>query len=338
VSSAPGKNSSARRPLHGGRLQQAADQFRIPLERWLDLSTGVSPKSWPVAEIPIDIWQRLPEYEDGLHVAACDYYGCEDLLPLAGSQQAIELLPHLLPKGSIAIPDPGYQEHRYHWQQAGHQLQFYDSCSLDAVIPVSDYILVINPNNPSGLHYPQQHMLDLLARQRERGGYLIIDEAFIDPQPAHSLASLAGQPGLIILRSMGKFFGLAGIRVGFLLAEPELLQRCANQLSPWHISHPSRFIATAALNDCLWQQQARTWQLQQSRALQKLLQQHGLETSASALFQTCFTTHAEDLYEALARRAILTRLLDDNSGLRFGLPADQLQLQQLADALETLKL
>ncbi|WP_051560565.1 threonine-phosphate decarboxylase CobD [Marinobacterium jannaschii] len=336
--SAPSESTSQLRPAHGGRLYQAARQYGIPQPAWTDLSTGVSPLGWPIPEIPGDIWQRLPEDDDGLVSAAQSYYGCSNLLPLAGSQQAIELLPRILPRGTVAIPDPGYQEHRYHWQQAGHQLHLYDSRTADPQLVDADYLLVINPNNPSGQAYSRDWLTGLLQKQQMRGGYLIIDEAFIDPTPEQSLCNLSNQPGLIILRSLGKFFGLAGIRVGFLIADDLIREHISRQISPWHISTPSRYIATLALQDTGWQQRAQQWQKAQSERLRSLLESHKLATRGTALFQSCYSPQAVQIHQQLARQAILTRLLDDHSALRFGLPANSHQLQQLADALEGLRL
>jgi cobalamin biosynthetic protein CobC len=229
---------------HGGRLRQAAAHYNIPLTDWLDLSTGINPESWPVPPLPASVWQRLPETDDGLEAAAAAYYGNTNLLPVAGSQAAIQILPSVLPRAVVACISPIYAEHPQAWQRAGHRLRFLQNAMLPRALSVATpYVLLCNPNNPTAEHHPHDVAVDAAKQLKKRGGWLIIDEAFIDPTPAESLASLAGTdeaPNLIVLRSLGKFFGLAGARVGFVLAAPDILSKMAEIMGPWTISGPAR--------------------------------------------------------------------------------------------------
>ncbi|MBK1717531.1 threonine-phosphate decarboxylase [Thiocystis violacea] len=325
-------------PHHGGRLREAAVRFGRPLEDWLDLSTGINPLAWPVPVVPAFVWGRLPEDGDGLESAAAAYYGAPDALPLAGSQAAIQILPTLRPPGRVGIPEVGYQEHAHAWRRAGHEvvaLANGDPGSLlDAGPDQFDCLVAINPNNPTGQVWPPELLLDWRARLAARGGWLVVDEAFMDTTPAGSLMPYVGLPGLLVLRSLGKFFGLAGARVGFLFAEPNLRERVARRLGPWTLAGPSRWIARQALVDADWQAVTRAALPAASARLAALLRRHGLAPAGgTALFQWVLTPEAERLQTALGERAILARHFEHPASLRFGLPGRASEWERLERAL-----
>src|SRR5574343_286645 len=161
---------------HGGQLRLAAAHYDIPLADWLDLSTGLNPDPWPVPALPSDVWQRLPESGDGLEAAAAAYYGNPDLLPVAGSQAAIQLLPTLLPRAACACLAPLYAEHPQAWQRAGHKLRLLQGAPLTrAVNAMTPYVLLCNPNNPTADRHPQDAVLAAAAQLKKRGGWLIVD-------------------------------------------------------------------------------------------------------------------------------------------------------------------
>src|SRR5574343_764476 len=229
---------------HGGRLREAAAHYDIPLAQCLDLSTGINPDPWPVPPLPPAVWQRLPETNDGLEAAAAAYYGNANLIPVAGSQAAIQWLPTLLPRAVVACISPIYAEHPQAWQPAGHYIRFLQNALLPrALAAATPYVLLCNPNNPTADRHPRDIVLDAAHQLKQRGGWLIVDEAFIDATPEDSVTPLAGSdeaPNLIVFRSIGKFFGLAGARVGVLFAAPELLGRLSEAMGPWTISGPAR--------------------------------------------------------------------------------------------------
>ena len=322
---------------HGGRLRAAAARYGIALDQWLDLSTGINPHGWPVPEIPHASWARLPEDDDGLEQAAQHYYGAEHLLPVAGSQAAIQALPRLRPRSRVAVLDPGYAEHAYAWRNAGHEVAAVMAERLDEVVQGSDVLLLIHPNNPTGARFPVEQLLDWHARLAARGGWLLVDEAFMDVTPEYSLCRHSARPGLIVLRSLGKFFGLAGARVGFVCAHPALLAPLQGMLGPWGVSTPARRVATAALADRAWQDAARQRLGTAGARLRALLAHHGLHPDGGcALFQWVRTPDAQDLHEALARQGILTRLFIESSSLRFGLPGNEADWTRLEAALSGL--
>jgi cobalamin biosynthetic protein CobC len=323
---------------HGGKLIQAARRYNIPVEEWLDLSTGLNPQPWPAVDrvrIPIDAWSRLPEEDDGLLQAAGAYYGSEQMLPVAGSQAAIQALPRLRKQASrIAILDPAYAEHAHAWKAVGFTVTSLSSKDIDKSTEYHDIIVLVNPNNPTGERFSVEQCLRWQAKLQRHGGWLIIDEAFIDSTPGNSLDTHTHQGGLIVLRSLGKFFGLAGARVGFVFAESTLLTQLAELLGPWPISGPSRRIAMLALLDKKWQTKTQTYLKKQAPRLHRLLDEHGLTPQGgSTLFQWVKTKNARAIHEQLASSGILTRLFHQPASLRFGLPATEAQWVRLELAL-----
>lgn len=319
---------------HGGGLRAAAAQYGIDLAEWLDLSTGINPNGWPVPPVPQSVWSRLPEEDDGLEAAARTYYQAKNLMPVAGSQAAIQLLPRLFAPSRVCVVRPGYAEHGAAWRHAGHAVSAVSAAEIDAVLAATDILVLINPNNPSGQSWSPAQLLDWHARLSARGGCLIVDEAFADARPEVSLASQANRPGLIVLRSLGKFFGLAGARAGFVCADPDTLARLRGLLGPWPVNGPARWVARAALQDKDWQKETRQTLEQDSRRLKALLAEYGLSPDGGcALFQWLRTPRAAAVHEALARQGILTRLFREESGLRFGLPGDENQWQRFRVAL-----
>lgn len=308
---------------HGGRLRRAAEHYGIPPVDWLDLSTGLNPNGWPVPAIPAECWQRLPEDDDELADAARRYYGNPRILAVAGSQAAIQALPSLRSPGRVGVLHPAYAEHAANWQRAGHQLVVLAEAAIEPALADLDVLIVVNPNNPTGKLWQPDQLLAWQIRLAERGGWLVVDEAFMDSRPESSLAGLPVRPGLIVLRSLGKFFGLAGVRCGFVIAEADLLARLAEMLGPWPISHPGRYVATRALTDTVWQNAAIRQLQSQATRLAALLHEHGWPPSGGCdLFQWLHCPAAPALHAALAEHGILTRLFSDPASLRFGLPGD----------------
>ncbi|MCL2344529.1 MAG: threonine-phosphate decarboxylase CobD [Desulfobulbus sp.] len=325
---------------HGGRLREAAARYDIPLAGWLDLSTGINPQGWPVPPLPPEVWQRLPEEGDGLEEAAAVYYGNANLLPAAGAQAAIQWLPTLLPRAAVACISPLYSEHPLAWQRAGHKVRFLQNALLPrALAAATPYVLLCNPNNPSADQHPRAVVIEAAAQLRQRGGWLIVDEAFVDPTPELSVTPLAGTaaaPNLIVLRSLGKFFGLAGARVGFVFAGRELLDRLAEALGPWRVSGPARAVARLALQDDAWQAVARQRLVADGERLRQLLTPFG-EVKATALFATLNSPHAGELHDYLAGRGIFSRRFEQQPLLRCGLPGIEADWQRLATALNDWK-
>jgi cobalamin biosynthetic protein CobC len=323
---------------HGGRLRAAAAHYGIPAGNWLDLSTGINPEPWPVPPLPASVWQRLPEEGDGLEDAAAACYGNASLLPVAGSQAAIQILPTLLPRAVIACLSPLYGEHPHAWRKAGHRVRMIDVGLSRAVAAMTPYVLACNPNNPTATRHSRAELLDAAGRLQQRGAWLIVDEAFIDATPQDSVADLAGTaaaPKLIVLRSLGKFFGLAGARVGFVFAAPDLLQKLREELGPWTVSGPARSVARMALADADWQAAARSRLPAAARRLHALLASLG-EVRSTALFAALRSPDNADLHARLAHTGILTRHFAEDGLLRFGLPGTEDEWERLRLGLHSI--
>lgn len=325
---------------HGGRLREASQHYGIALEQWLDLSTGISPWHYPYSDPSAASWQRLPESDDGLIQAASHYYGSDSLLALPGSQAAISLLPLLRAASRVLILGPTYNEHGHAWRQAGHRVEVCDQLPGDDQLANTDVLVVVNPNNPTGrLLKPRQLMA--WYQRLPKQSWMIVDEAFVDSRPGFSLLSAAADLGssrLLVLRSLGKFFGLAGARVGFALGSAQLLclleQKLTGLLGSWPISGPSREVAIQALSDRNWQQQQRQRLIDSGERLANLLSRLGHPADGeSDFFCWLKTEHAIHWQQFLASQAIWCRRFDDPGAIRLGLPATEQEWQRLETSL-----
>jgi cobalamin biosynthesis protein CobC len=324
-------------------LGRAAKENGIALANWLDLSTGINPESYPLESISPRVWHRLPESDDELVSIAATYYGNSNLLPVAGSQAAIQTLPLLRNSiDRVTILTPSYNEHAHAWSTAGHQVRLITAlhteqiiAQIDSLIDETDVLLICNPNNPTGTVVPTAHLEDWGDRLVARGGSLIVDEAFIDATPELSMTPRCGAQGLIVLRSLGKFFGLAGARVGFVFSDPALMNALANRLGPWAVSGPSRFAAIMALGDERWQNETRAKLTTAKRRLISLLANNNITVDgATAFFAWTQHDRADQLHLFLARRGILTRLFKNPLSIRFGLAGCETEWERLDEALQ----
>lgn len=334
-------------PRHGGNLDYALKRYGGEAQDWLDLSTGVSPWPYPTDSIDPQSWRDLPSPPHRLITAAARYYGCEEdkvcLSP--GTQLAIRLLPTLLSEPqNVAVPTIGYQEHSYAWQRAGHKIHYYES--LEALEQLAheqavDSAVVINPNNPTCELTPENTLKQLAKKLR---GLLVVDEAFADYQPTQSLVASSSLDNIIVLRSIGKFFGLAGARVGFLISQSSVNKELDALFQPWSVNGPAQVITMRALDDKKWQQAQISRITEQRQLLDDLVSQlncvssiDGMRHKSHGLFTTLFgnASSLSELHLGLAEQKIWTRLGDpdqDRNWLRLSLPGDQ--FQRLADTFK----
>ncbi|WP_323127001.1 MULTISPECIES: threonine-phosphate decarboxylase CobD [unclassified Marinobacter] len=335
-------------PEHGGRLRAAAQHWGIPPEQWLDLSTGINPVPWPVPAIPAEVWQRLPEPEDGLEEIIRIWAGAPEracCLPVAGSQAAIMALPAVRARkhgfGRVAVPMPGYREHGHAWRRAGFDVvAIPEQATMQAELAWLDSVDVvvwIQPNNPTGELIPVERLLVWWERLRARQGWLIVDEAFLPACDQQSLIAAGALKGLIVLKSMGKFFGLAGLRAGAVIAEAETGRALMSELGPWPVSGPARYIMAEMLQDRAWQLQAKDQLEHKSQRLGDLLSESGLGLSdGTILFRYLRHARANDLHHELAHKGILVRLFENPLAIRVGLPGTEQEWHRLEQALERL--
>ncbi|RXZ38999.1 threonine-phosphate decarboxylase [Oxalobacteraceae bacterium CAVE-383] len=327
-------------PAHGGNLADAIVQFGRPREAWLDLSTGINPHPYPVPSLKPDAWHRLPEPDPALAQAAQTYYNAPRMLAVAGTQAAIQALPQYRMRkhgpARVAVATPTYAEHAHRWEQAGHQVVAARHEDLNESIAAADVVIICNPNNPTGKRIDARQLLAWHAQLAVRNGWLIVDEAFCDVEPEDSVAPFTERAGLIVLKSVGKFFGLAGLRLGFVAAESALLESLHGYLGPWSVSGPAQEIGLAAIRDGVWQQAMRKQLLDEGKRLHTLLRQHGIESKGSALFQwwPLPAGQARQCWRHMALHGVWVRLFtDEAAGIRIGLPPDEAGWARLADAL-----
>jgi cobalamin biosynthesis protein CobC len=324
---------------HGGDLTEAMARYGGSPRMWLDLSTGVNPWSWPIpVHLPADIWQRLPSRadEEALIAAAREAYAIPagaGIVAAAGTQSLIQWLPQLASDGPVAIVEPTYNEHAPAWRMAGHDV--IARADLDDLPPVVRHVVVVNPNNPDGRVISRAALAHIAALVKERGGWLVVDEAFADVEPETSVIKLCADWPIVVLRSFGKFYGLAGLRLGFAVAPPEIARQIALALGPWACSGPALTIGAAALRDREWAHRARLAIQRQARKLDHVLAGAGfMIVGGTGLFRLARRADASKVHASLSARHIWCRRFDwADDLLRFGLPRDDRDLERLAAAL-----
>jgi cobalamin biosynthetic protein CobC len=325
------------RIAHGGGIGAAAALYGGRPEDWLDLSTGLNPCPPALPEIADRVWHRLPDQDlvTRARQAARAFYGSGNILPLPvpGTQSVIQLLPRLVRPGArVAVVSPTYGEYGRVLSLNGFAVDRPET--PDAVAPASDLVVVVNPNNPTGRLYPREELLALADRLAGEGSLLVVDEAFGDCDPAASIVdAVQTRPNLVVFRSFGKFFGYAGIRLGFVVAPEDMLERFADWLGPWAVSGPALSVAVDLLGrdpDPLRRV------IEERRAgLGSALSAAGLTVEGSTpLFALVTDPRAGELHEHLCRAHILTRKFDyAPTWLRFGLAPDADGDARLAAAL-----
>ena len=311
---------------HGGDLAAAEMKFGRRKDGWLDLSTGINPHAYPVGEISQAAFQRLPD-TNALKTLERVAGNCEEIpiggkvVAAAGSQALIQALPRLATPGRrVAILSPTYNEHAAAWKAAGHTVTEEDD--LFGLEHAYDVIVAVNPNNPDGKIHSLSRLLVAGEIMATKGGFVVVDEAFIDTVPEDTIAVRGGTKGLVVLRSFGKFYGLAGVRVGFAIVERDLEQRLREVLGPWPVSGPAIEIATRALQDDAWADAMRETLQADSERLDTLLSKAGMSVvGGTTLFRLAESDDAQGIYEKLGKAGILVRAFENQPNwLRFGLP------------------
>ncbi len=325
---------------HGGDLTEAMARYGGDAADWLDLSTGISPWAYPFGGLADAAWRRLPSQagEQALLAAARNAYrvpGGVDLVAAPGTQALIQWLPHLAANGPVAIVGPTYNEHAPAWHNAGHEVIAIPD--LSALPDNAVHAVIVNPNNPDGRIVDHASLAAAAAKLQQRGGWLLIDEAFADVDPAIGAAALCEKLPVVILRSFGKFYGLAGLRLGFAVAAPGTIQRIATALGSWAVSGPALQVGAAALGDAAWADHMREQLAEHASRLDYILMQAGCKLiGGTSLFRFVRHPDARYLHVQLARQRVWVRRFDWGGDLlRFGLPPDDVALGRLADALAT---
>lgn len=328
--------------IHGGNLDQIKEKYPDFNGKWLDLSTGVSPFAYDVKGFDLTCMTKLPEGTGELKKAAKHYYGVDDLVMTPGSIWTIKQLPSILgpqlnSNQSVLIPSRGFAEHRLAWEMAGFKIEWYEHIPTKEQIEIAAVCVMINPNNPTGELLSEAEIKLLLKTTEVSNCFLVMDEAFIDTKSNSSIISYIDEPWpghLILLRSFGKFFGLPGLRLGSVIANKRFLIEAEERLGPWAINSLAQNIATQAYQDKQWQARARKKICDMSSALSNDLLELDWQINVSDLFVTCFVRDAKVVWEFLLTQGVYTRLLDDESGIRIGLPKNKQDLTRLKNSIK----
>jgi cobalamin biosynthetic protein CobC len=327
---------SEARIWHGGDLDEARRLFPQAPEPWIDLSTGINPIAYPVPPLPASLFARLPSPADhrDLEAAAAEAYGAQEaatVVAAPGTQVLISLLPHLRAPSRVAVLGPTYAEHAHSWRKAGHDVA--EIPSLDR-LDSADVLVVVNPNNPDGRLLKREALLHLAESLRLRGGWLVVDEAFADFDASESLVPVLPS-NAIVLRSFGKTYGLAGLRIGFALAPEPITIKLRSALGPWAVSGPALEAGRKALRDWDWFEAARDARTHDARRLDALL---GPVAEAplrgTTLYRLLESPRAEEVFQVLGEHAVWVRRFQYSPHLlRFGLPSTEAEWGRLTTVL-----
>lgn len=323
--------------LHGGALDRVRRDFPDAPAPWVDLSTGINPWPWPAPAPSPESLRRLPPRSafEACSEAMATAFGAprEAVLPVPGTELVIRLLPLVLDARRVAALAPSYADHARAWRAHGRAV-------LETARPLeragsADVVVVTSPNNPDGRRFGVDALEAARATLAARGGTLVVDEAYADLDPTAGASRLAGRPGLVVLRSAGKFFGLAGLRLGAVLAPRAALERLASLLGVWSVSGPALELGTAAYRDARWQAATRS-RLRSARAsLDAALAGTGAEiVGGTDLYRFVAVRDASAAWRALAGRGVYVRRFDwSGTRLRLGLPPDAAARERLRAAL-----
>jgi cobalamin biosynthetic protein CobC len=343
IRSHPGTSASPLEPLaHGGDLAAARQMFTDAPEPFIDLSTGINPHPYPVPELSSALFERLPDraHVRRLAAVAAQCYSApsaDHVLPAPGTQILLPQVAMLVPPGRASILRTTYAEHQRAASLAGHEVtEISDADQLRR----ADLAIVVNPNNPDGRLVERNALLAIADELRPRGGILVVDESFADvAPPGASLAGDIGRGNIVVLRSFGKFYGLAGLRLGFALAAPSLIARLNAMLGPWAVAGPALIIGEKALADGAWKLQTVTGLTEAAARLDEMLTSARLEVvGGTSLYRLTRSPDSGQLFAHLGRAGILVRRFSEEpTWLRWGLPRDENDWRRLADALRDCK-
>lgn len=323
---------------HGGSLEAARALFPDAPAPWIDLSTGINPHAYPQPDLPAITFTRLPEPAAVAELCrvAARTYGAPSAASVAAAPGTQILLPRvvaLVGPGKARVLGPTYAEHVRAAALAGHDAAY--AGKFDELFE-ADIAVVVNPNNPDGRIVERARLLALAHHLDRKGGLLVVDEAFMDVGPRQeSLAGDVERCGAVVLKSFGKFFGLAGVRLGFAIGPEPVAARLNAELGPWAVAGPALACGLAALADQVWQDAMRRRLTVEATDLDALVAGHGLPAAGgTSLFRLVRTPQAQSVFAALGRAGLLVRRFDEFPDmLRFGLPGSEAATARLDRAL-----
>ncbi len=316
-----------RNPLwdHGGNINLAYSRFPHAPRPWIDLSTGINPVAYPIGDIAPRSWAELPQTADLqlLEAAARSAYRApspSEVIAASGTQMLIQVLSRIVPARRVGILGFTYAEHETCWRAAGADVA---TVGTPEELEAFDVGIVVNPNNPDGRLMPSHQLAEIARTLAKRRGMLIVDEAFMDVLgQRESLASRLPENGAIVLRSFGKIFGLAGLRLSFGIVPFCFAATLRNAMGPWPVSGPAIEIGRRALVDHGWLAGTVSRLRDEACRLDRLLLSAGFTiVGGTPLFRLAARPDARSWFDHFGRAGILTRPFPHRDNwLRFGIP------------------
>lgn len=308
---------------HGGGIDAAAARYGGTRADWLDLSTGINPIPYPVGHLPDAVWTDLPDQDamTRLEAAARRFWSIPDaaeIVAAPGASALIAALPRILPGQTVGIPGPTYNEHAAAFRSAGWAVR--DKAGGNVTVAV-------HPNNPDGRLLPRSGL--------NASETIIIDESFCDTCPELSHVTEAGRDGLILLKSFGKFWGLAGLRLGLIIGPAPTCAAMRDALGPWAVSGPALAIGARALEDRSWAAATRARLTRDAARLDAMVTARGgAPVGGTTLFRTYELGDAAAFRDRLAAHRIWVRIFPYSDGwVRLGLPGGEDDWRRLWEAL-----
>jgi cobalamin biosynthetic protein CobC len=329
-------NPSIAPAYHGGGISAATLAYPAAKKPWIDLSTGINAIAYPFAPPSLEAYARLPEQAgvEALERSAARFFGAGggDCVAAPGTQALLQILPRLIPAKKVAVLGFTYAEHDRCWALSGADV--FTAQTLDDLL-AAEVAVIVNPNNPDGRILSVEALRDLAKTLSTRGKWLILDEAFADFLPGSSLAPALPMPGVVVLRSFGKCFGLAGLRLGFALSVEPFARRLRQALGPWAVSGASVEIGLQAYADAAWLRQSAARLAHEGEQLDALLNAAGFEpVGGTPLFRLVRHPRAPEIFGKLCRAGILVRPFAEKPDcLRFGIPHSDENFIRLQAAL-----
>lgn len=331
---------------HGGDLSSVKEKYSDARYPWIDLSTGINPRAYPW-EKKIDLTAlagyaaKLPQSSD---VKKCTsiwlkYLNVKDRnnwLLTAGSQAIINILPSIFPDHKGIILKPNYNEYERTWCR---HLREYTTITRDKfdvnLLANNSVVMITNPNNPDAHLWQLEQIIHIANELAEKNGFLVLDEAYTDLCTDISLTTCSIPDNVLLLRSLGKFFGLAGLRIGLTKLPSKLYAKTADDMGPWTVSSISMAIAQMALSDTEWISNTLKSLKLNMEKLESILLEHDFKIIGNTDLY-CLVQHEQSsmVVDKLNRSGIYVRTFSDNPSLiRFGLPKNDIEYKRLQEAL-----
>ncbi len=343
-----------RHEIHGGQVYQLAKQLGRSVETLLDFSASVNPLGPPVSVVramrdAVSECQHYPDpYSEDLRLCLSQEHGIPgaSILVGNGSAEIIRILPQALALRHACIVGPTFGEFEHSLRLAGVRCTGVDAVSAQRYVPPFEKIVDVleewrrasarkghkagmhknavflcHPNSPTGRRLSRRDLQQIVDTVHRIGCWMIVDEAFVDWCPSHSLMKdIAASPRLLILRSFTKFFAIPGIRLGYVVGEPAVVESIRKYLPPWSVNHVAQVAGVVALADSRFRQRSQQFmQEERPRLIARLRRISGLRvipSQANFVMVEVFNGRSpQDIVERLWAQGMLVRDCQSFSGV-----------------------